>query len=399
MISVIARSLLPQHHYGMAMDILSGDGARALMLAAQEPDPTSLAAATRLRKEFPAELAAAALTQVMLRRRAKAKTPLAGEMLWTAQGLEQATRWPVAVWRAEQFRAAGVTDVWDLGCGLGVDAMAMVQVGLRLTAVEADPATAAFATANLNLVGGGSVRVGLAEEAVVPDGAGVFLDPARRTARGRTWDVADFSPPWQLVESYLTSSHPCAVKLGPGLPKPLIPLGMGAAWVSVAGDAVEAMVSNLGEPGPRAVLFPQGATHPAVLTAGADPLEVGPVGAYIQEPDNAVVRAGLVAEASPGAWLLAPGVAYTSSDHPIAGPFTTNYRVLEALDYDLSTLKRWVKQHSVGRLEIKRRAIDIDPAVLRKQVKPKGEAAATWILARTSQGARAFVVERTEPQR
>ena len=376
------------------MDILSDDGTLALEMAAAEADPDSLGAAERMRRRFPPELAAAALTQVALRRRARMKLPMADRMFLTPDGLEQATRWRVAQWRAARFVAAGVTAVWDLGCGIGVDAMAFAEAGLRVHAIESDPATAALARANLALVGGGDVAVGRAEDVQVPEGCGIFLDPARRTTRGRTWDVDDLTPPWSLVENHLRGERVVFAKLGPGLPKQLIPEDAGAAWVSVGGDVVELMLSNTSDPGPRAVVFPRGEPEPHVLTGGAAPLPVAPPGRFIHEPDNAVIRAGLVADSAPGGWLLAPGVAYVSSDAPIGGPFVTSYRVLEVLDHDVTTLRGWVRQHRIGRLEIKRRAIDVDPAVLRKQLKPKGEGATTLLLARTVAGARAFVVER-----
>ena len=373
------------------MDILSDDGALALEMAAAEADPDSLGAAERMRRRFPPELAAAALTQVALRRRARGKLPMADRMFFTPDGLEQATRWVVAQWRAALFKEAGVTELWDLGCGLGVDAMAFAQAGLRVHAVEADPTTAAFATANLRELDARVVE-GRAEDVEVPPGAGIFLDPARRTTRGRTWDVNQFTPPWSLVENHLRGDWRTAVKLGPGLPKELIPEHVAAAWVSVDGDVVEASLWNFLEAGPRAVVMHSGMVH--TLRSGADPLPVGSLGDWIHEPDNAVIRAGLVAEAAPAARLLAPGVAYVTSDAPIASPFVTDFRVLEVLDYDLPILKRWVKTHRVGSLEIKRRAIDVDPAALRRQLKPRGDSHATIILARTQDGARAIVVSR-----
>lgn len=373
------------------MDILSDDGALALEMAAAEADPDSLGAAERMRRRFPPELAAAALTQVALRRRARGKLPMADRMFFTPDGLEQTTRWVVAQWRAALFKEAGVTELWDLGCGLGVDAMAFAQAGLRVHAVEADPTTAAFATANLRELDARVVE-GRAEDVEVPSGAGIFLDPARRTTRGRTWDVNQFTPPWSLVENHLRGDWRTAVKLGPGLPKELIPEHVAAAWVSVDGDVVEASLWNFLEAGPRAVVMRSGMVH--TLRSGADPLPVGSLGDWVHEPDNAVIRAGLVAEAAPAARLLAPGVAYVTSDAPIASPFVTDFRVLEVLDYDLPILKRWVKTHRIGSLEIKRRAIDVDPAALRKQLKPRGDGSATLLLARTVDGARACVVER-----
>ena len=94
------------------MDILSDDGALALEMAAAEADPDSLGAAERMRRRFPPEMAAAALTQVALRRRAREKLPMADRMFFTPDGLEQATRWVVARWRAARFVDVFVSDVW-----------------------------------------------------------------------------------------------------------------------------------------------------------------------------------------------------------------------------------------------------------------------------------------------
>ena len=95
--------------------------------------------------------------------------------------------------------------MWDLGCGIGADAMALAEAGLAVHAVDADPATAEVASWNLGLVGAGPAVVARAEEVVLPESDGVFLDPARRTSRGRTWNVADFTPPWSLVLDHLAS--------------------------------------------------------------------------------------------------------------------------------------------------------------------------------------------------
>lgn len=365
----------------------------ALAAAMLEPDPSSLGAAGRLRASFGAEVAAWALTQAALRRRARAKFDRADEMLFTHDGLEQATRDAVRRWRAGRFVASGVTDVWDLGCGVGADAMALAESGLRVHAVDADPAAADVASWNLALVGAGPAAVARAEDVVVPPSAGVFLDPARRTARGRTWNVADFTPPWSLVLEHLASQRFVAVKLGPGLPKELIPTGVRAAWVSDGGDVVEVSLWNRMAEGRSAVLLGQG--DALELTAGeAEAPAVAPLGAYVYEPDGAAIRAGLVGEAVPGAWLLDPHVAYLSSDEPILTPWATRFEVLDVLDYSVRALRGYVRERGIGTLEIKKRAIDVDPAALRRELKPKGSAAATIILARTVGGTKAIVARR-----
>ncbi|MFV0430197.1 MAG: THUMP-like domain-containing protein [Arachnia sp.] len=373
----------------------------ALAAAEAEPDPTSLAAAERLRRTYPSEMAAAALSQVRLRRRAAGKHPHAARMLWTADGLEQATRHCVAGWRASRFREAGASRVWDLGSGIGVDAMALAEAGLAVTAVEIDPVVAEYAAANLQLSGGGEVRLARAEDVDIPAADAVFLDPARRTGAGRTWRVEDFSPSWGLVAELLASPRFVAAKLGPGMPKDLIPDGVRASWVSVAGQAVEVSLWNGLSAGPEAVVFASADAAPVALRLPPQPrqLPVRPLGRYLIEPDNAVIRAGVMSEIAPEAdlWLLDSHVAYLSADEPIPGPLATNFEVLQTFPFDLKSLRTWVRENHIGALEIKKRAVDVDPARLRRQLKPSGKASATLILARTPGGTRVVVARRVEP--
>ena len=99
--------------------LLGPAAAEALAAAMAETDPGSLAAASRLRARFDPDLAAAALTQAVLRRRARGKFGSAAETMWfTPDGLEQASRPTVARWRAARLAAAGVRRVIDLGCGI-----------------------------------------------------------------------------------------------------------------------------------------------------------------------------------------------------------------------------------------------------------------------------------------
>src|SRR5699024_2397964 len=85
-----------------------------------------------------------------LRSRARAKFgEFADSMLFTPDGLEQATRLPVAALHAQRFRRAGISSVADLGCGIGGDAMALAGLGLDVHAVDRDPVTVAVAIVNL----------------------------------------------------------------------------------------------------------------------------------------------------------------------------------------------------------------------------------------------------------
>jgi len=380
----------------LARWLVSPGAAEALAQAAAQPDPGSLAAATALRRSWTPAQASAVLTQAELRRRAVTKFGKdAARLFFTRDALEQATRADVARWRSERYRDAGATRVVDLGCGIGADALAFVAAGLDVVAVEYDPATAVLAAANLG--DAGTVVCGDAVELaddLLAGGAAVFADPARRTASGRTWRVADLTPPWDFVTGLLPGRMGC-IKAAPGLPSNVIPDGVATTWVSHRGDLVEATLwSGPWPAGSRtAVLLPSGLE----LDAGErrEP-PVGPVGSYLYEPDAAVIRAGALAGLAEALDARSPqaGIAYLFSDTLRATPFATAFEVLADLPYDERGLRHWVQEQGVGALEIKVRGIDVDPAVLRKRLKPAGKASATLVLTPTTAGARALVARR-----
>ncbi|MFX4272305.1 THUMP-like domain-containing protein [Propionibacteriaceae bacterium Y1685] len=374
--------------------LVGPEGAAALELAAAQPDPASLAAATVVRKAHDPELAAAALGQVALRRKAVTKFGSeAGALFLTADGLEQASRPMVSQWRAEQFVERGAERVVDLGCGIGADAMAMARTGLEVVAVELDPVTAVLARANLEPLGV-DVRcadaTSVAGELLTP-GVGVFCDPARRTGQGRTWQVDAFRPPYDFVTGLLPGRVGC-LKFGPGMPYALIPGDADTTWISAGGDLVEASVWSGGTDQRAALLLPDGDQ----LRALPGSAQVGPPGGHLLEPDPAVIRAGAVdtVAARLSAQRLDPQIAYLTSDRRVTTPYGTGFEILEQLPCNEKALRAWVREHQVGTLEIKKRGIDLDPATLRKRLKPAGPNAATLVITPTVDGATVLVVRR-----
>lgn len=399
------------------------DGRRALDLAATFDDPNGLPAASALRAHLDPDLASAVLTQTELRRRARTKFgERAAAMLFTRDGLEQATRPDVAAEHAARFVAAGVERVVDLGCGIGTDAMAFSAAGLAVVAVELDPVTAAVARHNLGLpilgptnqapanqgpasheptiqgptveviVGDAEVLVG----EVLRPGTGVFCDPARRTATRRLWKVSDFTPSWDFVTGLLDGSRVAGVKLGPALPHSFVDEGIAAEWVSHRGDTVEVglWAGSGSVPGERSALVLPG--HRLVVAAKRPSLDVVAARAYLYEPDGAVIRAGGVTTvgASLDAGLLDPQIAYLTSDRLVATPYAQAFEVLKILPYKEKILRQWVAAQKVGTLEIKKRGLEVDPAALRRRLRPSGSGSATLVITRTPGGAQVLVVRR-----
>ena len=362
-------------------------------VGARAADESDLALGTSLRRNHPPELVAAAVTQHQLRIKARGKLgDDAARMYLTPDALEQATRATVARARARRLTASGTMAVVDLGCGIGGDLVAFARAGLRVRGVERDPVRAAMARANLRALGldGEVIEADLDDVRSRTDEV-PFLDPARRDGHGRVFDPAAMTPSWDVVSAYL--ARPAVVKTLPGFPHTLLPEGVEAQWVSDGGDLVEACLwgPGLATAPRRATALPSGAE----LVGFGDPGEVGAVGTWLHEPDDAVIRAGLVGELATrmGGRLVDPHLAYVSTDDQAHDPLARSFRIVEELPYREKPMRAALVAHDVGTLTIKKRGVDVVPEQLVKRLKLKGSRTATVILARIGDGARAFLVE------
>ena len=385
--------------------LLSDEGVAELndVCASLEADATSDAVGRALRSAGRApEEVAALLTQAGLRKKARAKFgDLARELLFTAAGLEQATRIAIAHGHAARFREAGCDRVADLGCGLGTESIALLEHGVSPVSVELDPFTARLAAYNVARV---AVLSGAPVPPVVPGDAttfdvsqvdGAFLDPARRTAGHRdTRRIAspdDYSPSLRVAYA-IAEQLPTGVKLGPGLDRDLIPDAAEAQWVSVDGQVVETALwfAGIARPGvARAALVHRGGErHEMTAPGDAHDLDSRSIGAYLYEPDGAVIRARLIGALAErlGAGMLSPGIAYLTGDAYVETPFAQGFRVVDSLPAREKDLRRALALRGIGRLEIKKRGVDVDPAALRKRLKLSGGAEATLILTRDAAG-------------
>lgn len=350
----------------------------------------------------PGDLVAAVLGQARLRAKATAKFgEFASRMLFTPDGLEQATRLSVASRHAGRFAAAGIDVVADLGCGIGADALAMAALDLGVLAVDRDEVTAAIASYNLAPFEAARVELGDATTTDLAGVGGVWLDPARRSGGSRLSDPADWSPSldWAFA---LAETLPTGIKLGPGLDRDLLPDHGEAQWVSVDGEVVELAVWSgvLARPGVgRAALVVRSGRAAELTAAGdSDDAEAGALGEYLLEPDGAVIRARLIGDLARslggGGRMLDPTIAWITADAAPETPFGAAFRVIERFPLDAKTLKKELATRRIGTLEIKKRGVDVDPAAFRARLSLKGENAATLVLTRVAGARVALLAER-----
>ncbi len=373
----------------------SRDGSAALEAAANA-SPDDLVAATALRAlGFDSSLSAAALTQVRLRQKAAAKFgDDAARMLFTADGLEQATRPIVAARRATRLSQAGVRRITDLGCGLGADTIAFARAGISVHAVEADPVTAAITAHNLSELGLDVVVTCTDAQSVPLASAGAaFCDPARRvhgTGVRRTRRVfrpEDYSPPWDWVVELPSRVPYTVLKLAPGIDHDLLPDGCELELTSVDGDVVEAAAwcGPLAQVPRRATVLRKRVPH-ELTGSGLLRAPVGTPSDFVYDPDGAVVRSHLVAEfaALVDGHLADPEIAYVWSSAAVATPFGRCFAVDEVIPFSLKRLRAALRAREVGRVEILKRGSALDVEQLRRDLRLSGSRDASLLLTRVA---------------
>jgi SAM-dependent methyltransferase len=315
-------------------------------------------------------------------------------MYFTRDGLEQATRARVAAHRAARVALARPASVLDLGCGIGGDLVALAKAGLLVAGVDQDQLRVEVARANLAALGlGGAVQVGAADSVDLTRFGLVFADPARRTARGRVFDVDGWSPPWSFVLTLLRRRS--CVKVAPGIPHSLVPDGVEAEWVSDEGDVKEAVLWSPGLAAARRRATVIGASGLATVTdEDASTDEVRPVGRFLYEPDGAVIRAGLVGAvaAAVHGGLVDEHIAYVSGEAAYRSPFARGFEVVEELPFKEKALKAALRERGVGRLTVKKRGVQVSPDELRKRLALSGPQEATIVLTRAAGKGTALLV-------
>jgi hypothetical protein len=383
---------------------LVSDAASPWLARAAGPSEPLARQAARLRKDLSAGRTHLVLEQADLRRRGRDKFAAAERMFFTRKGLEQATDQWVAAYKAGRFTQAQA--VADLCTGIGGDLLALARRG-PACGVERDPVAAFLAESNLRAVGvAGELRVADAAEFPLADVAAWHVDPDRRPAGRRTTRVELHEPELATLDRWLQVRESAAIKLSPAAEAP------GAwqrraelEWISRAGQCRQ-LVAWFGAlahaPGRRrATIVGNSPEGPAVLASWLGDASVGPpiaaqVDRYLFDPDPAILASGLLGPVAVAEHLaaLAPWGGYLTGPEPLQRPGLAALEVDEVLPFDVKRLRRLLADRGVGRLEIKKRAVDCDPDSLRKKLQLRGDRDAVLVVAPLGQSIVAILSHR-----
>jgi hypothetical protein len=376
----------------------------------------ALTVITRLRKTHSSiepNRIAQAVSQSALRKKLEDRWNIAGsDFLLTEDGLEQASRPLVARYRAQWIKDhfGANAHVLDMTCGLGFDALAMTQAGLRVTCIERDETIAALASFNLRNTSARVVHADATHFQVESDIDVVFVDPARRDPQAarksdgssyRIFNPDDWSPSWSFIQK-LSERIPVVAKVAPGIDDEALG-SWDCQWISADGDLVEALATS-SKTGQRdrsgqnggiglrsATLLGSSATEPLLIPGGHSTV-VAALGHWLVIPNAALIRAsaldylatringGLVNEHI--AWLTSTDETSVQSLFGLEPAPATILSIEAILPVNEKLIAREVARHETSGLTVMTRGVTLNVDEWRKKVfKKKTPGAAELVLA------------------
>ncbi len=377
---------------------LSTDVAQATIAALEAFDEAhAAAAAARARSALPPDVARAATATAFARRRARRsrKFDRPELMLFTRTSYEQASSSAVARHRAARFGHR--PRVVDLCCGIGSDTIALARDAREVTAVDVDPDAIACARHNVRAFGLEERVRFVRADALDADLAGadaVYADPSRRSAAGRVHSIDAYAPPLRALLDRLHDIAGAAlcVKVAPGIDaehgdirSAIGSVALECEWVSEAGVCKEATLwcgALARADGARRATIVNGDESSTLDGAAGLPAPLAVPGAYVGEPDPAVIRAGLIgALCGVHGWsVMDRRVAYlTASDTPAQSPFARWYVVRDVMPFNVKRVRAHVRALGIGRLVVKTRAFPLDPEGVVALLRPTGDGESTLI--------------------
>jgi hypothetical protein len=368
--------------------------------------------------------------QADLRRRASIRFPDPQNWLWTTRSLAQASDWWCASFKASLFPAE--VHVTDGCCGAGVDLVALAKRG-PATGIDRDPTLVALANANLasHDLAQSAIQGELPQDfsnRITGDARWLHLDPDRRATNSmdrRLRKSEDFSPSLGESLDMMRNASGAILKLAPAtVIEPQIEttlrneLGLTRCWLGNLGECrQQLLVTGELARGDSAIggshVASQANFRTAVLCepqSGAHSTSANVICGPFQETSSGVLEPGkyiydchpvlhaaqlqtVWADAS-GAQPLGTSQGYFTSDTSVESAWAQRFEVVDVLPWDQRRVKRWLREHRIGEVEVKKRLLQLDANAHQRALRGAGEAKITLLITRLGERVRAVVARR-----
>jgi hypothetical protein len=208
--------------------------------------------------------------------------------------------------------------------------------------------------------------------------SGVFFDPSRRVSERRIHSVKRYLPSLSTITDWLNHFPALGVKLSPGVQlDELENYDAEIEFISLKGGLKEAVLwfGPLKSAKHRATLLPGPFT--LVRKRRQDPNhQLSEPLSYLYEPDPAILRSGLVQDLAVqlNAYQLDPDIAYLTTDTRLKTPFARVWAIEDWFPFQLKRLRAYLRERHVGQVVIKKRGSPLQPEVLIRDLRLKGDA-------------------------
>jgi hypothetical protein len=291
---------------------------------------------------------------------------------------------------------------------MGVDALAIAAEGRNVTAVDREPSALACTEHNAAAMDAAEriivERVDVTQMSLSAD-AVVHVDPDRRPTGRRGTSLQQAAPPPRFLAELMKRTAAGIIKLSGAIdPDELADLPPCSREYASEQGVVKQLLVGWGLPG-----RPAGATFAtkllgtiddpaaATLQAGlAPPAGAGEPGAYLIEPDPAVIAADGtddLAEAH-GLWRIEPGHVWLTGDAPAKTPLAASFEILQAVPGRQKDVGRALRKLGAGLVEVKPRGVRLDTDRLQRSLRGEGERTLSVLWTRRGLSEVAFIAVR-----
>jgi len=236
--------------------------------------------------------------------------------------------------------------------------------------------------------------------------------PDRRTDIKRTTNLMRSQPPVEQLQAWIRLNPNAVIKTAPANP------GMGERWEE---QCEREWISSRGECRQQVLWFGELTADPNIRRAtriygnavndsesiafetftsqGVDETQFESresAGRYVFDMDPAIRAGQLVACLAVARRLFGLGNngSYLTGDAPISDPMLSAFEVLESMSLDERKIKRYLREHRIGRLELKQKGTKRNLDQLAASWAVHGDQSATLLLYRQGRGERALVARR-----